>query len=386
MSAFGNGAAAPGSPGWWIASDGRWYPPESHPRFVPPPTSPTPPAFPTLPDLMQPARPRVGASPPIARPGQYPGTSGQYPGTSGQYPGTSGQYFGTTGQYPRPLVGGADRVPVRETRHASRQRRSVPGLRRLAVAVFMVVVLAATWVVAPRLSTWSPTLSSFAGVSPAGPANPIPAALTTPGTLGAVASTVIVDALGCGPTDGYIRGSGWPVSPQDIVTAAHVVAGSDGVAVQLPDRPLMLATVVSFAGADDLAVVYVPGAHFTPLAVGSDPGGPIAGLFIGYPGTSGSDETVVAGTVNGGYRVSDSYNFPAPGATHPTEEIDAAGIGPGFSGGPIVDSTGTVLGMMQAAEAGGGGVGLALPPSTIRRDAGSVVGVRSAVPTGTCAG
>jgi hypothetical protein len=24
-------------PGWWLASDGRWYPPEAHPNYVPPP-------------------------------------------------------------------------------------------------------------------------------------------------------------------------------------------------------------------------------------------------------------------------------------------------------------------------------------------------------------
>lgn len=33
-------------PGWWIASDGRWYPPEQHPNYRPPP--PPPPAPPAL--------------------------------------------------------------------------------------------------------------------------------------------------------------------------------------------------------------------------------------------------------------------------------------------------------------------------------------------------
>jgi len=33
-------------PGWWLASDGRWYPPEQHPGYtpVPPPVPPSPPA------------------------------------------------------------------------------------------------------------------------------------------------------------------------------------------------------------------------------------------------------------------------------------------------------------------------------------------------------
>jgi hypothetical protein len=32
----------PQGPGWWQASDGRWYPPEQHPQFGPPPTAPYP--------------------------------------------------------------------------------------------------------------------------------------------------------------------------------------------------------------------------------------------------------------------------------------------------------------------------------------------------------
>lgn len=37
-------------PGWWQASDGKWYPPESHPNYsAPPPPGPTLPPAPTLP-------------------------------------------------------------------------------------------------------------------------------------------------------------------------------------------------------------------------------------------------------------------------------------------------------------------------------------------------
>jgi hypothetical protein len=32
------GAGAPG-PGWWLASDGRWYPPQASPHYPPPPTA-----------------------------------------------------------------------------------------------------------------------------------------------------------------------------------------------------------------------------------------------------------------------------------------------------------------------------------------------------------
>lgn len=44
--------------GWWRASDGKWYPPESHPDYVPP-AAPTPPPAPPAPE------PVVAAPPPV---------------------------------------------------------------------------------------------------------------------------------------------------------------------------------------------------------------------------------------------------------------------------------------------------------------------------------
>ena len=35
--------------GWWLASDGKWYPPESHPLYVPPPLPGVPYPAPVLP-------------------------------------------------------------------------------------------------------------------------------------------------------------------------------------------------------------------------------------------------------------------------------------------------------------------------------------------------
>lgn len=74
----------PAGPGWWQASDGRWYPPESHPSARPAPPPP-PPAAPTA---FPPAAgyPPGGGSPPG---GGYP-PGGSYP-PGGAYP-TPGAY------------------------------------------------------------------------------------------------------------------------------------------------------------------------------------------------------------------------------------------------------------------------------------------------------
>jgi len=52
-------------PGWWVASDGRWYAPETHPNYVPPPTPPAsgPPAAPL-------------GSPAVPGPGWWMGSDG----------------------------------------------------------------------------------------------------------------------------------------------------------------------------------------------------------------------------------------------------------------------------------------------------------------------
>ncbi|WP_147381311.1 DUF6777 domain-containing protein [Nocardioides immobilis] len=98
----------PAGPGWWQASDGRWYPPEAHPSAQPP--AGPPPAMPTMPaggaqQGQPPSYPPNQGQPPTGYPGQpqggYPGQPpGGYPGQpqggyGGQPPGGyPGQPFG----------------------------------------------------------------------------------------------------------------------------------------------------------------------------------------------------------------------------------------------------------------------------------------------------
>ena len=53
----------PQGEGWWEASDGKWYPPEKHPDYRPPPPPPEDPAIPPEPD---PGRPRTTPTEPPA--------------------------------------------------------------------------------------------------------------------------------------------------------------------------------------------------------------------------------------------------------------------------------------------------------------------------------
>lgn len=50
-------------PGWWKASDGRWYPPETHPDYRPPPPPPPRPVPAPPQHARPPAQPRPGPAP-----------------------------------------------------------------------------------------------------------------------------------------------------------------------------------------------------------------------------------------------------------------------------------------------------------------------------------
>ncbi len=75
-------SSASQGPGWWQASDGKWYPPQQESGYQAPP--PPPAAAPTAPPSW--------SAPPA--PPAYPAPGGQYPAPGGQYPAPGGPNFG----------------------------------------------------------------------------------------------------------------------------------------------------------------------------------------------------------------------------------------------------------------------------------------------------
>ncbi|MFN8050484.1 MAG: neutral zinc metallopeptidase [Acidimicrobiales bacterium] len=73
-------ASSPEGPGWWQASDGQWYPPESHPGYQPPAAAPPAYQQPQAPQQPQPQAPQqppaYGQAPAYGQPPAY----GQQPG------------------------------------------------------------------------------------------------------------------------------------------------------------------------------------------------------------------------------------------------------------------------------------------------------------------
>lgn len=190
---------------------------------------------------------------------------------------------------------------------------------------------------------------AFSGLFPE-PELPVPApddaTAQSAGVQAAAGSIALISAAvpECrGPLAGN-SGSGWVSAPERVVTNAHVVAGSDAVAVQVGGQALP-ATVVAFSPDLDLAVLHVPGLT-APALVRSEPLAPEAPVAVaGFPG--GGPYTVTSGRVRGTVeaRGDDIY-----GAAVVDREIYAlrAHAEPGNSGGPVLNEAGQVAGTVFA--------------------------------------
>jgi S1-C subfamily serine protease len=145
-----------------------------------------------------------------------------------------------------------------------------------------------------------------------------------------------------------------------IVTAHHVVERDDNITIGLPDGQSVAATLVGRDPTTDLAVLR---AQTRGLRVPSwtEPDGLRVGyltLALGRPGRS------VQATLGIISALGDSWRSPGGGHVDRYVQTDVT-MYPGFSGGPLVDASGRVLGLNTSALLRS--TSLAVPVSTIRR-------------------
>ncbi|OJU83956.1 MAG: hypothetical protein BGO11_14825 [Solirubrobacterales bacterium 70-9] len=195
---------------------------------------------------------------------------------------------------------------------------------------------------------------------PATPAKrPDPKIAEDPRVVDAGGSVVRVLSTACGLG---IEGSGWAVRPNLIVTNAHVIAGADDTTVTTQSGVELEATAVYYQPKDDLALLRID-SRLPTLAISSERSVGSRGAVLGYP-------------ENGPYTVT-----PARiGETRDTISEDSYGRGPiertitslggdvrsGNSGGPLLDSSGKVVGVVFAATTGGPAGGFAVPAEEVR--------------------
>ena len=178
------------------------------------------------------------------------------------------------------------------------------------------------------------------------------------------------------------EGTGFVYDEQgDIVTASHVVSGATKITVRFQNGTRMKATLVGADPSSDTAVIRVaaPAGTLTPLALAdSSSVAPGEGVVaIGSP--FGYAESITAGIVSAVDRdIQAPNNYAIPN----TIQTDAA-INHGNSGGPLIDSSGKVIGVnvqIAADDSGGGsnnaGVGFAVPSNTVKAVADDLIAGR----------
>jgi S1-C subfamily serine protease len=179
-----------------------------------------------------------------------------------------------------------------------------------------------------------------------------------------------------------IEGSGFVFAPQHVLTNAHVVAGTDAVAVETPSGRRS-ARVVLYDSDRDLAVVYVPELSAPVLD------------FASTPAQSGADAIVLGFPLDGPFnaqsaRVRDVGPIRGPDiydAHTVTRDIYTIRglVRSGNSGGPLVGGDGSVLGVIFAAAADDPQTGFALSDAEAAPVVNAGRGATDQVDTGACA-
>ena len=165
------------------------------------------------------------------------------------------------------------------------------------------------------------------------------------------------------------EGSGFVIDEQGhIVTNAHVVDGAESITVTFANGDEVKATLVGQDDSTDLAVidVDVPASELEPLELASSAGVQVGDPVVAIGSPFGYEGSVTAGIVSALGRTIDAPNGYAISRALQTD----AAINHGNSGGPLLDSSGRVIGVNAqiVSESGGNvGLGFAIPSDTVRR-------------------
>jgi S1-C subfamily serine protease len=158
-----------------------------------------------------------------------------------------------------------------------------------------------------------------------------------------IASTVRVNGTACGLR---LAGSGFSVSPDTVITNAHVVAGETTTSVLRPDGTTLPATVRVFDPNRDLALLSVPGLNEPSLSVAPATVGETDAIF-GHP-LGQAAITVIPARVARRVTADIGNIYDQPAGDHQLLVMSSA-LQPGDSGSPVVNTAGQVVGVAFAS-------------------------------------
>ncbi|MBV8861636.1 MAG: acid resistance serine protease MarP [Mycobacterium sp.] len=177
-----------------------------------------------------------------------------------------------------------------------------------------------------------------------------------------------------------LEGTGFVLSPDRVMTNAHVVAGANSVTVEASGNPYD-ATVVSYDPTVDIAILAVPNLPPAPLAFASTPAkSGTEAIVMGYPGGGGFVATPA--------RIRELIELSGPDIYRTTtinREVYTvrASVEQGNSGGPLIDLDGNVLGVVFGAAVDDNDTGFVLTAKEVAAQL-SHIGDTAPVATGAC--
>ena len=178
-----------------------------------------------------------------------------------------------------------------------------------------------------------------------------------------------------------IEGSGFAYAPHRVVTNAHVVAGTDEVHVQVNGN-LLPATVILFDSRRDVAVLDVPDltAPALSFASGVATTGESAAV-LGYP--ENGPYTARSARVRSENTIEGNDIYGSHQVTRTIYSIRAV-VRSGNSGGPLIDSSGAVLGIVFATALASSETGIELTDAEIAPDIAAGRTASAPASTGAC--
>lgn len=175
-----------------------------------------------------------------------------------------------------------------------------------------------------------------------------------------------------------VEGSGFVVAPKYVMTNAHVVAGVERPSIQLNDQRFS-GRVVYFDPKKDIAILYVPSATSNALDLDFSGESGTSAVVAGFPGNGPFNAR--AARIRGEITAlgDDIY-----GKSRVTRQVFAitSSVRPGNSGGPLLSTSGEVLGMVFARSTIDNDTGYVLTANELKR---AMAGISTqAVSTGPC--
>ncbi len=235
-------------------------------------------------------------------------------------------------------------------------------------------------------SSGFPDVTNPFAQTPITEAKPPDASLVKDPVVGVVQSSVLKIRGRAPSCQRQLEGSGFVIGPKLVLTNAHVVAGTSSTTVEVQGKRRLQeldATVVLYDPQVDVAVLRVPDLDAKPLVFEPQPASPQDdAIVLGYPLDGGFK--VTAARIRQEIKLKGPNIYDSGEVTRDVYTVRAQ-VQSGNSGGPMIDSTGRVIGVVFGAALDDTETGFALTVNQVAPAVQAAPGLTGQVDTGVCA-